>query len=142
MYRKLLVSAIVIALTAGGASALAAAPQAAETAPQAAEQAPGAAKPPQAAEQKPSSAEREPDAADGKVHKQRKECDKDREAREMARLQYVARYFGLPVEGKTKEQLREEIRKAKEANKDKWEELKKELRKKHLEKLRNNASRS
>ncbi|MFC4777105.1 hypothetical protein ACFO9Q_09940 [Paenibacillus sp. GCM10023252] len=61
------------------------------------------------------------------------------EAHRLERLRYMAKYFGIETEGKSPEQLRQEVHAAKLANKEKWEALKAEHKAKRLEYLRKYA---
>jgi|GEM_PF-4936064 len=51
------------------------------------------------------------------------------------KLTYIAKYFGIDVNGKSLEQLKQEIEKAKREQPEKWAMLKKELHEKKLKML-------
>lgn len=53
----------------------------------------------------------------------------------LKKLTHLAQYFGIETEGKTIEQLKAEIEKAKQANPEKWNMLKKELHDKKIKML-------
>lgn len=59
----------------------------------------------------------------------------DFEAYRLKKLQEMANYFGIPTEGKSAQQLKQELAAAKESNKEKWEAFKAEHRAKRLEHL-------
>ncbi|MUT67813.1 hypothetical protein [Paenibacillus sp. NEAU-GSW1] len=58
------------------------------------------------------------------------------EEHRLAKLRYMANYFGISTEGKTVEQLKTELQAAKVKDKAKWEAFKAEHRAKRLEHLR------
>lgn len=58
------------------------------------------------------------------------------EAYRLKRLQEMAAYFGIPTEGKSARQLKQELIAAKEADKEKWEAFKAERQAKRLDHLR------
>lgn len=58
------------------------------------------------------------------------------EAYRLQRLQEMAFYFGIPTEGKSARQLKQELVVAKETNKEKWEAFKAERQAKRLEHMR------
>jgi aspartate oxidase len=60
---------------------------------------------------------------------------KDFEAHRLKKLQEMAEYFGIKTEGKSAQQLKDELAVAKEANKEKWAAFKAEHRAKRLEHL-------
>ncbi|MEK3882464.1 hypothetical protein [Paenibacillus sp. PL2-23] len=59
----------------------------------------------------------------------------DFEAYRLKKLQAMAEYFGIETEGKSAQQLKDELAVAKEANKEKWEAFKAEHQAKRLEHL-------
>lgn len=59
----------------------------------------------------------------------------DFEAYRLKKLQEMANYFGIETEGKSAQQLKQELAAAKEADKEKWEAFKAEHRAKRLEHL-------
>ncbi|MFF2483310.1 hypothetical protein [Paenibacillus sp. NPDC058071] len=58
------------------------------------------------------------------------------EEHRLAKLRYMAKYFGISTEGKTAEQLKTELQAAKAKDAAKWEAFKKEHQAKRLEHLR------
>ena len=62
------------------------------------------------------------------------------EEHKLARLRYMADYFGIATEGKTAEQLKSELEVAKNKDKAKWEAFKTEHQAKILEHLRKKAA--
>jgi hypothetical protein len=65
--------------------------------------------------------------------------DKNHDERRLAKLRYMAEYFGIKTEGKSAEQLRTELEAAKQKDKAKWEAFKTEHKAKMLEHLRQRA---
>lgn len=61
------------------------------------------------------------------------------QAMRLKKLQKLATYFNISTDGKTSEQIRLEIEKAKKDNPEKWEAFKQQYRAKKLEKLREYA---
>ncbi|SFF28163.1 hypothetical protein SAMN05216378_5757 [Paenibacillus catalpae] len=64
---------------------------------------------------------------------------KNNDERRLAKLRYMAEYFGIKTEGKSAEQLRTELEAAKQKDKAKWEAFKTEHKAKMLEHLRQKA---
>lgn len=58
------------------------------------------------------------------------------QAMRLKKIQKLATYFNISTDGKTSEQLRTEIEKAKKDNPEKWEAFKQQYRAKKLEKMR------
>ncbi|WP_341279340.1 hypothetical protein [Paenibacillus sp. FSL H8-0537] len=99
-----------------------------------------------AAEPAQPKAEQQPDrlpAAKGHFHEEHKKHHREHalghEQYRLAKLRYMAEYFGIAVEGKTSEQLKGELKAAKEKDPAKWEAFKAENRAKRLEMLRQAA---
>lgn len=65
---------------------------------------------------------------------------KDFEQHRLAKLRYMAEYFGIKTEGKTADQLKTELQAAKQKDKAKWEAFKAEQQAKRLEYLRKIAA--
>ncbi|MBB3112098.1 TPP-dependent indolepyruvate ferredoxin oxidoreductase alpha subunit [Paenibacillus phyllosphaerae] len=65
----------------------------------------------------------------------------DHAERRSQRLKEAAQYFGIKTEGKTDEQLRDELKKAREADPAKWNKFKAELKAKRLVRLQDEAKR-
>lgn len=68
-------------------------------------------------------------------HHGRHMTKEDFEAYRLKKLQEMANYFGIQTEGKSAQQLKQELAAAKEANKEKWEAFKAEHRAKRLQHL-------
>lgn len=64
---------------------------------------------------------------------------KEFEAYRLERMKEMASYFGISTEGKSAEQLKQELMVAKEANAEKWEAFKAEHRAKRLDHLKEMA---
>ncbi|MFF2093707.1 hypothetical protein [Paenibacillus sp. NPDC058174] len=62
------------------------------------------------------------------------------EEHRLAKLRYMAKYFGISTEGKTADQLKNELKAAKVKDKDKWEAFKAEHQAKRLEHLKRVAA--
>ncbi|GGG81653.1 hypothetical protein [Paenibacillus radicis (ex Gao et al. 2016)] len=62
------------------------------------------------------------------------------EEHRLAKLRYMAKYFGISTEGKTADQLKNELKAAKVKDKDKWEAFKAEHQAKRLEHLKRVAT--
>jgi len=74
-----------------------------------------------------------------KLHKG-KMTKEDFEAYRLGKLKEMAVYFGIKAEGKSADQLKQELDAAKLANKEKWEVYKAEQKAKRLEHLRKHAA--
>lgn len=71
------------------------------------------------------------------IHHHQKNMSKEQlQELKLKRLQKLAVYFDISIEGKTVDQLRSEIEVAKKKNPEKWEVFKQQFRAKKLERLR------
>ncbi|KKC49317.1 hypothetical protein VE23_23180 [Paenibacillus sp. D9] len=62
--------------------------------------------------------------------------DRYREARKLAMLKEAAAYFGIKADGKTEEQLRQEIHAAKEKQPEKWTAFKASMKEKRFARMK------
>jgi transcriptional regulator of heat shock response len=73
------------------------------------------------------------------THSPKKMTSEDIKQMRLEKLQRMAQYFDISIEGKSLDQLRSEIEQAKKAQPQKWEAFKQQFRAQKLEKVRQYA---